>query len=417
MKKILLITLLFYFSFINAQISFEKGYFISNDGKRTECLIKNLDWKNNPIDFRYKIDPNDNDYITETISNVSEFGIGNFTIFKRAKVKIDRSSDDLAKISQTGKPVWEENTIFLRVLVSGDATLYSYRDANLIRYFYETKEVELEQLIYLRYIEAEGENASKNLKENTYFKQQLNINVKSSNTSDNDIKSLNYTKSDLTKYFLKFNKSTNTAGNSLNTLNEELSKTKKSIYFIKVTAGLSSVSTSMKGSSIEYRNISLDNKTNFKIGLEGEYVMPFNKNKWSVFINPMYQTYDDQKSYTVPGLFSNSPVENHNVEIKYSGIQVPLGVRHYLFLNDNSKLFINAAFVFDISSKTTIVYDEIKKSNSNPGSNLAFGLGYNFRNKLSAEVRINTTKELMNQYGAFSSEYKAIDLIFAYTIF
>ena len=41
-----------------AQISFEKGYFINNANQKTNCLIKNQDWKDNPTEFEYKLDEN-----------------------------------------------------------------------------------------------------------------------------------------------------------------------------------------------------------------------------------------------------------------------------------------------------------------------------------------------------------------------
>jgi hypothetical protein len=411
MKKTFLLILFLCCTFINAQVTFEKGYFISNNGNRTECLIRNLDWKDNPTDFRYKIDPNDKDYVTETIANVSEFGIGNSIAFKRAKVKIDRSTDDLSKISQTGKPVWEESTLFLRVLVTGEASLYSYREANLFRYFYETKEVPLEQLVYLRYIETQNENASKNIKENTYYKQQLNLNVRSANITDNDIKGLSYNKSDLTKYFVKYNNVPEKKEK------KEQSTESKSQYFIKVTAAASPTSLSITSSSLPYRNAKIDSKTLFKVGIEAEFVLPFNNNKWSIFTNPMYQKYENNKSYSLPGLFPTSPVENHTVDISYTAVQVPIGVRHYLFLNKSSKLFINAAFAFDVATKATITYDEDIRNDSKTGTNLAFGFGYNFKNKISAEARFNTKKELMADYRNFSAKYNTLDLVIAYTIF
>lgn len=56
MKRNLLLLLALKFSFVvNAQINFEKGYFISNDNEKIECLIKSIDWKNNPTEFKYKL--------------------------------------------------------------------------------------------------------------------------------------------------------------------------------------------------------------------------------------------------------------------------------------------------------------------------------------------------------------------------
>ena len=32
-----------------SQIKFEKGFYIDNDGQKTECLIKNIDWSVNVL--------------------------------------------------------------------------------------------------------------------------------------------------------------------------------------------------------------------------------------------------------------------------------------------------------------------------------------------------------------------------------
>ena len=55
MKKQLLILLIFISTFNSyAQTSFEKGYFINNEGQKTDCLIKNIDWKDNPTEIKFK---------------------------------------------------------------------------------------------------------------------------------------------------------------------------------------------------------------------------------------------------------------------------------------------------------------------------------------------------------------------------
>ena len=56
------------------QIRFEKGYFITNENQRTECLIKNVDWKNNPHEFLYKLKDR-KETQKGTIQSVKEFGI------------------------------------------------------------------------------------------------------------------------------------------------------------------------------------------------------------------------------------------------------------------------------------------------------------------------------------------------------
>ena len=38
----------------HSQISYVRGYFIHNSGEKTVCLIRNVDWKNNPQEFDFK---------------------------------------------------------------------------------------------------------------------------------------------------------------------------------------------------------------------------------------------------------------------------------------------------------------------------------------------------------------------------
>ncbi len=78
MKSNLLLVILF-FSMVCTfgQISFEKAYFIDNDNRKTECLIKNEDWKNNPTEFIYKPEGTDLS-VKATIASIKEFGIYKF---------------------------------------------------------------------------------------------------------------------------------------------------------------------------------------------------------------------------------------------------------------------------------------------------------------------------------------------------
>ncbi|WP_281232148.1 outer membrane beta-barrel protein [Flavobacterium gelatinilyticum] len=416
MKKKLLLIFLLSFSFAKAQISFEKGYFISNDGKRTECFIKNLGWKNNPTDFKYKTDPNEKDFQTENIKNIQEFGVTNESTFIRFKINIDRSSNDLRKMLTHKEPVWSNETIFLKVLVKGDAILYSYSDENIKRYFYETKTTPIEQLINVKYITADNNEGAEKVVESNDYKTQLFKNVKSESISEKDIAKLAYKKTDLVKYFNKFNNIDNTS--PAQGIEE---KTAKDAFHIKITPGFSLVSLSASDINRNF-NVKFENKTVFKIGIEAEYVLPYNKNKWSIFINPVYQKYDNEKTYSVPTGFVSFPDLIYTADVKYSAVQIPIGLRHYMFLNHKSKLFINAAYIVDLGSKSTITYTEtarniITEFKSDTGSNLAFGFGYSFKNKLSAEIRLNTKKQLMRDYTSYSADYNSTDFILTYIIF
>lgn len=413
MKKFLLFTFLLCYSIINAQISFEKGYFISNDNTKTDCLIKNMDWYANPIDFKYKLDINDNDVKTGTIENVKEFGIENGSIYKRGNVKIDQSSNRLENISTEKNPIWKNDIVFLKILVRGKASLYQYTNTELSRFFYETAETPLEQLVYKEYLNVNLELSSRNVEENNYFKQQLVNNVKSDNTTINDIKRLTYKKDALMKHFLKYN------NNNIKTESSEktVSKLEKGKFHLKITPVLAFSSVSMNGNESQaYRDATYSTKTNFKIGVEAEYVLPINKNKWSFFINPTYQQYSDQKDYGIITSINNSQLVHYPSEIEYSAVSFPLGIRHYMFLNNSSKLFINAAFVFDLGGKYTLKSKPVNIEDKT-GQNFAVGLGYNFKNKFSTEFRIYSNKQFPPYSSIATGYYKSIDFILGYSFF
>ena len=211
---ILLMVLLQIIAF--SQIRYEKGYFIDNEGNRTECLIKNNDWRSNPIDFKYKLNENDEAKIA-TIATIQEFGIINYSKYIKAEVDIDISSDQVVNLTKTEDPIWSKEIVFLNTIVMGDAYLYKYiQGSDLVRYFYQVGESEIKQLIYKRYsldLRSDGTTGHyqldikvEGLFENEGYKKQLWDDVRCSSKDLKTIKDLSYTRSKLVKYFTNYNK-------------------------------------------------------------------------------------------------------------------------------------------------------------------------------------------------------------------
>lgn len=134
-----------------AQISFEKGYFIDENNQKTECLIKNVDWKDNPSKFTYK---REDSSIPEKgdISSVKEFGIYGFSKYIRENVKIDRSSNDYKKLTYEKDPILKQELLFLKVIIEGKSSLYYYEDRDIMRFFYSVTDTSINQLIHKRYL-------------------------------------------------------------------------------------------------------------------------------------------------------------------------------------------------------------------------------------------------------------------------
>ncbi|WP_067151165.1 hypothetical protein [Pseudotamlana agarivorans] len=123
-----------------SQISYEPGYFIDNNNEKTDCLIKNMDWKNNPTEFEYKL-TEEGESQKATIHSVKEFEVTNMSQYVRFTVNIDRSSEALSKISHDKNPAFKEEVLFLKTILVGKANLYEYNDGNLKRFF--TKQINL----------------------------------------------------------------------------------------------------------------------------------------------------------------------------------------------------------------------------------------------------------------------------------
>ncbi|OCK43113.1 outer membrane beta-barrel protein [Tenacibaculum soleae] len=395
MKKQLLFLLITILSFnCYSQISFEKGYYIDNSNQKTNCLIKNIDWKNNPTQFEYKLSEN-SESKKKTIESIKEFGINNISKYVRSIVNIDRSSEDIKKLSYDRNPIFKEEKLFLKVLIEGKANLYLLEDGNLRRFFFNKENSAIEQLIFKSY-----KTPNNQIGKNNRFKNQLWNNLKCPNLKINKVENLSYQKNDIVDFFVEYNE----CNGEKNTNYEE--KQKKDLFNLSIRPGFNNSSLSVQNSIYSSRDTDFDNEFGFRFGIEAEFIMPFNKNKWSLIIEPTYQYYKSEKE-----------TRNRNVKADYKSIEIPVGIRHYFFLNENSKMFVNGSFIFDFSNNSIVDYSigtdlEIKTRN-----NFAFGIGYRYNDKYSLELRYQTSREVLSDYIAWSSDYNTFSVIFGYSFF
>ena len=182
-----------------AQVTLDKGYFIDNDGNRIECYIKNSDFKSNPRDFKYTLTEKGN-VEKHTLSTVQEFGIYGYSKFIRTKVSIDKSTLDLNKLSRKRNPEYQEEEVFLKVLVDGPASLYKYSEVELLRFFYKTDTSAIQQLVYKKY-----SLDFVQVRENERYKQQLLLNVNCNKKLIKTINTVKYQDKPLINYFKDHN--------------------------------------------------------------------------------------------------------------------------------------------------------------------------------------------------------------------
>jgi hypothetical protein len=409
MKKNLSCAIFFLFTITcYTQINFEKAYYINNSDKKIDCYIKNIDWRDNPTDFEYKITL---DSATQkgNIATIKEFEILNSSKYIRKNVQIDRSKSNVNKLSKTSTLDSKEEQLFLKVLIEGKATLFSYQDANLRKYFYQTANKLVTQLEHKKYLTLE-----KQIGENVEFRQQLFLDLKCSSIKMSSLTNLEYKKKSLIKLFSNYNTCSNSAFMNYD------QKQQRDKFNITLRPRLNSRSLAINNSSSTTRDTDFGRELGFSFGVEFEYIFPFNKNKWSFSIEPVYASFKSEKTTSSADVSGGTLTTSVN----YSSIEIPFTLRHYFFLdNKDSKLFANISYIYGINAKKSSVdftradntqLDSLDELNRTVGS--AVGFGYKYKNTYSLEIRY-ISRNILSEYNLWDTDDHTLSFIFGYSLF
>lgn len=396
MKKQLLFLLITLLSLKGyAQISFEKGYYIDNDGQKVECFIWNIDWENNPSEFKYRLSEKDDSKIA-TIEFVKEFGVYNESKYVGDSVDMDRSSSSLYQISNVRNPIFKKEALFLKVLVEGKANLYEYKEGNLTRYFYSIDTSEIKQLIFKYYT-----NMYNKVRKNRGFRQQMKNELKCSTSALSNPEKLEYKKVSLVRFFVEYNECANQTFVNF----EEIQQ--RDLFNLTVRPGLN-ISTLKIQNTLSASNITkISNKPSFRFGVEAEFIMPYNKNKWAFMVEPTFQYFKSTEDIS----------STNQVKADYKSIELPVGIRYYSFLNAHSKVFITAAYVLDFNLNSSIEFIPGSDLDVHSKGNLAFGAGYKHHDRFSLAFRYQFGRELFSNYLYWRSDYNTFSVIFGYSLF
>ena len=183
------------------------------------------------------------------------------------------------------------------------------------------------------------------IKENNQYKQELYNNLKCESISSEDVLNIGYFKNDLIKFFEKYNECTNSSFKTF----ENSSRT---FFNLTLRPGININSLLVENGINSDRNVDFGKQTNFRFGIEAEVVLAFNNNKWSLLFEPTYKYFKAKKQLDI-----------QSVNIDYSYLELPLGIRHYFYLNDKSKVFVNALYIVkDLNSDAKLDYEFIPQN-------------------------------------------------------
>lgn len=392
------------FSF--GQFKYEPGYVVNSENQKQNYLILNEEWFENPTYIEVKDSENGQPYKMD-INSVDEFSFGNVKYVKKT-VDVDYYNTPKQAPDYKNTKVKQE-TLLLQILVEGKQTLYKYRKANDVFFFFDNEKGETKQLVYKKYL---SETDTTRLITDEQYKTQLTTALECNDVTESTINKTYYGESALKKLFLKYNQC---VGGEANVYGE--GKKNETRLKLSVKAGLNMNSYKLFYSNIGYvYSMDLNKQTGFRGGLEFEVVFPFDKKKWSAFIEPSYVSYKAEGNTTYYNQLATPQNVPINGKLDYSGIEVPIGARYRIPIVAQSDLFLSLGLPFNIS-RAKMTFDVggqhpvTSLVESNFSVDFFFGAGYKYDDRFSAEFRYYKRRSL-----SLLGTVDQISFILGYTI-
>lgn len=336
-----------------------------------------------------------------------EFGIGSTIKFLRQDVEIDVSATSLRDLEFTSSPRWEERTVYLNVLIEGKASLYMYQFALGKKFLYKTPDSEVEQLVYKRYTRT----GSGNLLYNRAYRQTLlNAFADCSQLQLDDFEELDYQRDDMVKLVSSYNACTGEASHNYDSSRQTVD------FNLKLKGGLNFTSVSTAQDDFDFLAADFGSDTGYRFGIEGEFIFPFNNGKWSGFMelakNAKFESFDEVTNISI-----SRPTQRVDLEIDY--LEVILGIRHYMMLDDHFKLSLHAGYSYNMATTLKLAYEIalIPIDSKLTSGNVFIGTGVHY-DDFALEARLQLGKDTIVQKNARShtADFSNFNLVLAYTI-
>ena len=413
MRKLSTLFFLLFISFIYAQS--KSGYYITNNGQRVNGVFLDADYLDAST-LKFK-SVSDESFKSLDVAAIKEFGIGENIKAVKFTVQVDVSDAGQNQASVNKDAIWEKQTLFLNVVVEGDASLYLYDNGRGKKFFYkvEGKQFVPEQLLYRKYM-------SENLKtsENNKYRQQLYTDLNCTGASDlNKFLNISYTKREIVPIFEAFNECKNSDSKVFNNDTNRNCKVYYSIF-----AGLYNARFNVDGAD---RSFTDDKYAAFNVG--AELLVMFPSDKFGLFIKAEYETINTSISNKYTSPYGGVTTTTTIYSIKGGIFNFYMGPRFNFNLNEKSKLYADVAVVVgfplsDLNRSVSVInntsqYDSVNIGEIGLDSTISgnIGVGYTFRNKYSVEARYNANRDFLNRNrGGVSINSTTLGLNLKYTI-
>jgi len=333
-----------------SQIKYEEGFYVSRSNDTIHGYIKSKGRKRVPSFIYFKSTLKGDKVKKIKTEDLNEINIKD-DVFIRYNLKVDKSSEMTQRVSESRGFNFIEENKFLKIIVeNGPAKLYLYDYGGVVKYFYSLNDSPVEQLKYKQYYSS-SDQISKN---QTYKKTQLNALICGKITQKR-INRLSYDYDMLVDLFEDYNSCV------VGEISNKEKKRKKGKSRIKFFTGLvlgigqelnfaNSDRVVIGNETPQSGTTTLDKlafKETLNFGFEYEHIWKFHKRKWASYLSSSYAKYEAEGE--------NNP-EN---KVESSILSLGPGIRHYFYITDKSKIYLNIQLNFNFLLKSRIEYQGI----------------------------------------------------------
>ncbi|MEO0468748.1 MAG: hypothetical protein AAF206_03935 [Bacteroidota bacterium] len=364
MKSFIVFTL-FILSLFHLSAQYLPGYYIDNDGKRTDGFIDYRISKNNPSSFRFKTSEGENEKEID-VTRAKEWGISKKVHFIRAKVKIDRSPKIGDNMSEQKEPDWIEKTVYLSTLVEGSVSLYYYQEGNQKQFYIQKEKEVIEALIYKKF------RINQTIRTNNTFQQQLAIQFTCPDQKVS-FEMLRYTEKSLQQFVVEYNQC---VGRNSTVFKGQNSQAKTSIT-IRPGINLNSF-TIQNGFATQPGGLepTFSGQVVFRLGIELGLPLPrLFGIPTDIILEPSFQRINQTGLEDLP-----------DANLMYSGIETSAGARFFLLRKNSFQGAVSLLGKVDIGRMSAQFIDP--RIENLPYFGVGFGLaGSIYFGRISGEIR------------------------------
>lgn len=353
----------------------KKGFIITLEKDTLKGILKYSDGEKTPEGVEYISNGNSKYYDAKKILS---FKVSNEVQFESHKLKYSTNPIKNEKITESKEIIYEEEQVFLRVIILGEINLYEYRDRNKKRHLAVSNEKgEIEDLIEIFYKKDKG------IVKISKYKNQLKRILYDCKLCYPQIDKTELTKRSLINLIKVYH-------DNLNLQPKYIAKKEKTKLNISILGGISMTNHIVEGAKLGNQS----NNMSFEVQLEG--IFPRYNRSWSFLTGIGYRSYNADLS------IFNKEVE----QLDY--IRINLGLKKIVW-NENLKVNFNGGFTSSFTKK-----NEIKNFRTYE-QGVFIGTGFSLR-RLLFEIRY----EVSNGYSPFadiSTRIRSMFIMIGYKLY